>query len=186
MIVPQSQWTVQWPTNVINFKEQKSQGGVKEVLSYEDVTEASWQDAQGYEWLVFYLYWPNAAAAQIGGVHDPRNCLPASGWALMKESDQILWEFDEKTVLIFNTSVYSDKQGIQLFVFSCQWDPQGYAYNEKPNRFYSDRFRDVWLGNRKEGKQILQLVTTGYATEEMAREAFLQTVNKLIVAGSPK
>jgi len=124
-------------------------------LFTNDGQQASWTDADGLHWLLYYFTWPRARAAQLGGVHVPERCLPAVGWVLDRQGPNFTWSRGGVT-LVFNTYVFVHG-ATRIYVFYGQWDPSGYPYYEKTGRFPADRLLDAWDGERMRGKHLLEI-----------------------------
>src|SRR5690606_15252534 len=62
-----------------------------QALFFDQGEEASWFDAQGRRWILFYFEWERARAAHLGGVHVPELCLPAVGWVLEGQGPNLIW-----------------------------------------------------------------------------------------------
>jgi exosortase len=147
---------------------------LKQALYFSTGIQATWVDEAGHDWSLYNLQWKQGRAAQLGGVHSPESCLPAVGWTLAQQGDNLVWSH-HGLELVFNTYEF-DHGATRLFVFYCQWDPAGYHYYEKTGRYRADRLLDAWLADRKEGKQLLEIAighTPSLATATRLMEDFL-------------
>ncbi len=156
---------------------------LKQALYYSNGIEASWTDDSGHDWMLFNLQWQQARAAQLGGVHSPESCLPAVGWVMAQQGDNLVWKRGDLT-LVFNTYEF-DHGPTRLYVFYCQWDPAGYHYFEKTGRYRADRLLDAWHADRKEGKQLLEIAVEHTPSLAAAAELVQKFLQQAIVALPP-
>ena len=151
---------------------------VEQVLFFDDGLQAGWTDEAGHNWSLFDLQWTRARAAQLGGVHSPESCLPAVGWYMARQGQNLDWKRGGLEI-IFNT--YEFVHGpTHLFVFYGQWDPAGYHYYEKTGRFRSDRLLDAWQADRKQGKQLLEVAIEHAPSLEDATKLMRQFLDQSI------
>lgn len=156
---------------------------LKQALYYSDGIEASWTDDSGHDWMLFNLQWKQARAAQLGGVHSPESCLPAVGWVMAQQGENLVWQRADLT-LTFNTYEF-DHGATHLYVFYCQWDPAGYHYYEKTGRYRIDRLLDAWNADRKEGKQMLEIAVEHTPSLPAATELVKKFLTQAIVEVPP-
>jgi exosortase len=182
-IADKPRWSLNLDTAVPGAKSQAPSPDLRQALFFDRGVQATWTDRKGHEWFLYNLLWDHARAAQLGGVHSTENCLPSAGWVMNSQGPDYLWQRGGVT-LIFNTYVF-DHGPRRLFVFYCQWDPAGYPYNEKTGRIRSDRLLDAWRGDRKEGKQLLELALDHSSSLEAATTAVGQFLDAAIVVQPP-
>jgi len=148
-------WKLNLAAVTSNTKPVTPPDSLRQTLFYDHAIQAEWPDDSGRGWALYNLQWDHARSAQLGGVHSPESCLPAVGWLIVQQGDNLVWKHGD-IELIFNTYefVHGDTH---LHVFYCQWDPTGYAYFDKTGRYRSDRLLDAWNADRKQGKQLLEV-----------------------------
>jgi hypothetical protein len=151
----QPTWHLNLPAAVSDAKVEPLAPSLTQALYSDAGLQASWTDDAGHEWLLYYLVWQRARAAQLGGVHVPLRCLPAVGWVLDHQGPNLAWNHGGVS-LIFNTYVFVHGP-THIYVFYGQWDPAGYPYYDKIGRFPSDRLLDAWDGQRMAGKHLLEI-----------------------------
>jgi exosortase len=176
-------WKLNLATAAPAAKAEALSADLRQVLFYNDGIQAAWKDAGGHEWRLFNLQWTRARAAQLGGVHSPESCLPAVGWVKQRQGENLVWRRGG-IELVFNTYefAYGDQHA---FVFYGQWDPAGYRYYEKTGRERGDRLIDAWNGDRKEGKQLLEVAISDAASMEEAADMMRQFLDRGIVEVAP-
>lgn len=157
---------------------------LKQVLYYSTGVQANWVDDAGHDWTLFNLQWKEGRAAQLGGVHSPESCLPAVGWVMAGQGENLVWQHDGLE-LIFNTYAF-DHGSTRLFVFYCQWDPAGYRYHEKTGRYREDRLLDSWAADRKEDKQLLEIAVGHTSSLASATDLVRNFLDHAIVELPPK
>ncbi|MEO0796067.1 MAG: exosortase/archaeosortase family protein [Verrucomicrobiota bacterium] len=160
-------WNVDWDgaNSQVDFFPIEQR--VKDILHFEDGQLAKWAGPDQTRWVAYFLRWDDARSAQLGGIHNPEACLPYVGWRLVKKGDDYTWKSPDGLDLIFNT--YEFVHGsTKLYVFYCQWDRTAFPYHKKVGREVPDRFRDAWLGERKEGKIKFELFVYNARSREQA------------------
>lgn len=175
----QKDWVIDWQAATHDLSFEEIEPRIQEVLFYDKGEMATWTTPNQYRWIAYFFEWDSGKAAQLGGVHNPELCLPAVGWVMHGSPGELVWSGAEGLELIFNTYQFSSKQR-SVFVFYCQWDPQGYPYHTKIGRFRLDRLRDAWIGDRKEGKQVLEIIIEGPLSMKSAEEALRRFLDESI------
>jgi len=176
-------WKLNLATAAPQAKPESPPADLRQVLFYTDGIQAAWLDAGGHEWRLFNLQWTRARAAQLGGVHSPESCLPAVGWVKQQQGENLVWRRGGIEI-IFNTYEFAhDAQ--HAFVFYGQWDPAGYRYYEKTGRERADRLADAWSGDRKAGKQLLEVAISDAASMDEAAALMRQFLDHGIVERPP-
>lgn len=178
-----SRWTLNLGAAAPSAKPIKPSSDVEQVLFFDDGLQSGWTDDSGHNWSLYNLQWARARAAQLGGVHSPESCLPAVGWYMAQQGENLDWKRGGLEI-IFNT--YEFVHGpTHLFVFYGQWDPAGYHYYEKTGRFRSDRLLDAWQADRKQGKQLLEVAIEHASSLAEANQLMRQFLDQGIVETPP-
>jgi exosortase/archaeosortase family protein len=178
-VAGQAGWTLNLASAAPQAKTEEAPAALRQVLFYHDGIDAAWTDEDGRYWRLYNLQWTSARAAQLGGVHSPESCLPAVGWVKQQQGENLDWRRGGLE-LIFDCYEFSYKEKPQ-FVFYCQWDPAGYPYYEKTGRARSDRLLDAWEGDRKQGKQLLEVAISNAASLAEATKLMRQFLDQAIV-----
>ena len=181
--VAQPVWSLNLPAAVPAAKVAPVSPNLAQALFSDEGLQASWTDADGHEWLLYYFVWQRARAAQLGGVHVPLRCLPAVGWVLDHQGPNLTWSRDGVT-LIFNT--YEFVHGsTRIYVFYGQWDPAGYPYYDKTGRVPGDRILDAWDGQRMAGKHLLEIGLVNASSLPDATRAVQKFLDRALVINPP-
>jgi exosortase len=176
-------WKLNLATAAPQAKLEAPSADLRQVLFYSSGIQAAWTDGSGREWRLYNLQWSHARAAQLGGVHSPESCLPAVGWVKQQQGENLDWRRDGLE-LIFNAYEFTYQDAPQ-FVFYCQWDPAGYRYYEKTGRVRGDRLLDAWNGDRKQGKEMLEVAISNAASLTEATQLMRQFLDQAIVEEPP-
>lgn len=177
-------WEMNWYQGTQDLKFEEIQSRIKDVLFFDEGELVTWTTPNRYRWIAYFFEWDSGKAAQLGGVHNPELCLPAVGWQMDELVTDLIWEGPDGLELIFNSYRFSVPEKT-VYVFYCQWDPQGYPYHTKGGRFRLDRLHDAWIGDRKAGKQQLEIIIEGPHSMEDAKEALVSFLNdSVVVEGS--
>jgi len=59
-----------------------------DMLNPDQLFSATYINSQGHKVQLFFDYF--SSSVSVGGVHSPRNCLPGSGWTILKSEDRII------------------------------------------------------------------------------------------------
>ncbi|MBK5291387.1 MAG: exosortase/archaeosortase family protein [Acidobacteriia bacterium] len=173
-------WTATFPTNLPAFKLIELPERTRELIASDTSACASWSDANGSDWTVFFFRWnPTSIASMLKArIHRPERCLPASGLRLI--TDGGLETFAAAGLqLPFRRSTY-EAEGRTLHVFFCQWEDgseqQGGVWESK----LADRIRSVLVGRRKLGQQTMEVILTGPPTLDAATAALRSALPGLV------
>ena len=171
-------WDINWAQGAPSVEFKTIPASIKDILFYSKGVLGNWVTPSGEEWLVYFFEWDSAEAAQLSGFHNPELCLPAVGWTIEGEGEDLIWEKDNLR-LIFNTYSFT-AFNYTIYVFNCEWDPAGYPYYQKMGRLQTDRLYDAWIGDRKKGKKTLEIIMTGYSSITEAKKALYTFLSKAI------
>jgi len=172
------QWDIDWRVAGADLEHKPISPQIKDVLHYSRGEFVSWQSDPALHWLAYFFTWENGKSAQLGGVHNPEICLPATGWTLREKAADFVWRRDGLQ-LVFNRYHFQN-HSTAIYVFYCQWDPAGYPYHTKAGRYRRDRLYDAWVGDRKDGKQKLEIIIQGAANMEFAQGALTEFLNHAV------
>lgn len=178
-----SRWAVRWPNSESDFKSVPIAPEAESLLQYNEGGGASWEGADGHQWLMFFFRWfPGRSAARFIKVHRPDICLPASGRTMERDNGLRM-----VTVNGLNLPVRSyrfDDRGSPLHVFYCYWDART-SYETVSTAIAEDwsfrgRVRAALQGRREIGAQILEIIVSGYQDDKEASEALARELGRVV------
>jgi hypothetical protein len=114
-------------------------------------------------------------------MHRPENCLPAAGYKLTADRGNII--IQAANVSIPFHALDFEYAGERLYVFFCLWEGGLRAW-ERP-RIQDEwtlfaRLESVLFGKRNLGQQVLEVIISGYATQQEADAAFRREIAGMI------
>lgn len=173
------EWSVDWYADTYDLQFEDIDPRIQDMLFFSEGELVRWTTPNHYNWIAYFFEWDTGRSAQLGGVHNPEICLPAVGWKMERQYDDFIWQGPDGLELILNNYFFINEY-TEAYVFYTQWDPQGYPYHTKDGRLRTDRLRDVWVGDRKVGKQLLEVIIFGPESMEEARKAMIKFLNESI------
>ena len=173
-------WWVNYPTNLLSFREVPISQSVRKILKYDVGTSATWEDPDGGQWDADCFRWragsPTARMSALA--HRPEYCLTGSGNQMNAELGTRYFPANGLK-LPFRIYIFNAPER-PLYVFFCLWADG----TEKQTGFgktkYHDRLRSVLAGRRGLGQQTLELILTGYLSLETAEQAVRERLPGLI------
>jgi exosortase len=182
-IVSASRWAVSWPDSENNYKSVPIAPEAESLLQYNEGGGASWQGADGHQWIMFFFRWyPGRTAARFVKIHRPDICLPASGRTM--ERDNGLRMVNVNGVSLPVRSYRFDDRGSPLHVFYCYWDARSsyetVAAAEAEDWSFRGRVRAALQGRREIGAQILEIVVWGYQDDNEASDALARELARVV------
>jgi exosortase len=136
-----------------------------------------WAEDVVGRWLIYFMKWVTPEGSQISGLHYPGNCLTSLGWHLVQTYEPFEWKRNGVTLTVVPMA-FSMRNEL-VYVFDIQWDPSGYPYHQTQGlRIYRDRFIDVWEGNRKGQKHVLECIAYDFPSIESAKSSFKAFMDK--------
>ncbi len=184
-IVTASRWAVSWPDSENNYKSVPIASEAESLLQYNEGGGASWQGADGHQWIMFFFRWyPGRTAARFVKIHRPDICLPASGRTI--ERDNGLHMVGVNGVNLPVRSYRFNDRGSPLHVFYCYWDARSsyetVAAAETEDWSFRGRVRAALQGRREIGAQILEIVVWGYQDDNEANDALARELARVVRA----
>ena len=178
-----SHWAVQWPDSESNYKSVPIAPEAESLLQYNEGGGASWEGADGHQWLMFFFRWfPGRTAARFVKVHRPDICLPASGRTM--ERDYGLRMLTVNGLKLPIRSYRFEEGGAPLHVFYCYWDARSSYENASTaileDWSFSGRVRAALQGRREIGAQILEIVVWGYDDDAEADNALARELGRVV------
>jgi exosortase len=175
---PGPAWTVDLPVANPTFKELPFSTQARELLRFDEGKYGQWQEPDGSVWQAFYLNWkPGRVAGYLAKRHTPEACLTASG---LKMTAGPKLEMMNVRGVELPMRVYTfDSSGGPLQVFQCRWAAgETSSTTEDLTRF--NLIRGIWNGRGNQGQKVLEIIITGYDDPELARQALVRQLDKLI------
>jgi hypothetical protein len=155
-----------------------------ELLGCDRTRAASWRDAAGAEWTLFFLEWfpSRSRTALLARVHRPEVCLPSAGWVEVPPRSTVTASvagFD----LTFESMQFRDAQGRPIFVFYCPWEitpgrPGRTTTFDDDTRASS--LRRVWAHERILGQQTAEFFVTGVESRSAAEASLRKQLQSLV------
>jgi exosortase len=185
-IVSSSRWAVRWPESESNYKSVPIAPEAESLLQYNEGGGASWEGADGHQWLMFFFRWfPGRTAARFVKVHRPDICLPASGRTMQRDNGLRMLTVNGQSLPI--RSYRFEDRGAPLHVFYCYWDARSSYENAAAAAMedwsFRGRLRAALHGRREIGAQILEIVVWGYQDDTEANEALARELGRVVRAG---
>ena len=171
-------WTVDLPVANPTFKELPFTTQARELLRFDQGKYGQWQEPDGTVWQAFYLNWkPGRVAGYLAKRHTPEACLTASG---LKMTAGPKLEMMNVRGVELPMRVYTlDSSGGPLQVFQCRWAAgEASSTTEDLTRF--NLIQGIWNGRGNQGQKVLEIIITGYNDPELARQALVRQLDKLI------
>jgi len=173
MALPVITWSAEFPKRNATFVERPFSEKTKRLLRFNEGRRGSWETAEGLRCEAVFLQWnPGRAAASLGRVHRPENCLTAAGLDLVRAGG-LRWVSVADLRLPFQFYVFT-RNGFPFCVFYCLWEDRsnGEEFQIGNSRF-AQRLQPVLLGRRNTGQRSLEIAFWGVA-DEAAAEATLK------------
>lgn len=177
-------WGVAWPTGEQNYRSVPIADEAQELLRYNEGGGGAWAGADGHQWTMYFFKWlPGRTAGLFIKNHRPDVCLPASGMKLRSGVQNKLMAVNGVTLPI--RSYVFENGPTSLHVYYCYWDgtaPEA-APQDQENWTPAGRMEAVLRGKREVGTQMLEIVASGYQTEEEAEQAVRQQLAQVVRRG---
>ena len=181
---PGAAWSVTFPENNPTFKTLPITEKTRYLLRFDDGKQGQWSDSDGAVWQAFYYDWsPGRVAGYLAKRHTPEICMPAVGYTLRSGPELLL--LNVHNVLLPMRRYVFDTAGGSLNVYQCRWEAGAgkEAYVAQESARYN-LVRAIWAGRGSHGQKVLEIVVSGFADPEEARQALLKELDKLIQVGN--
>jgi exosortase len=179
-IKPGPAWSVVFPENNPSFKSLPIPEKTSYLLRFDDGKQGQWNESDGTVWQAFYFDWlPGRVAGYLAKRHTPEICMPAAGCTLRSGPELIMLNI-HGVVLPMRRYVF-DTPGSSLNVYQCRWEAGAgeETYVAQESARYN-LIRAIWAGRGNHGQKVLEIVVSGFADPEDARQALLKQLEKLI------
>ena len=177
---PGPTWTFNFPENMPAFKKLPIPEDSKNLLRYDEGSQAEWTESDGAVWQVFYCSWlPGRVAGYLAKRHTPEICLQATGLKMLSGPELTMVNIHGVQLPIRSYVFQTDNGPIQ--VFHCRWDAG--ADNSDYVAHDSARFnlvRAIWTGRGNQGQKVLEVIISGMNNPEQAKAALQRELEKYI------
>jgi exosortase len=179
-------WTMEWPWRNPTLSKLPLAQVAKQLLRYNQASSAAWREDDGTQWQMTYLRWlPGRTAVYLAKSHTPEICMPAAGHPV-----RIIPGLDYLSVhglsLPFRTYSFEER-GETYYVFYCLWEDRARDQSfQTTSLTYGNRLDPVLEGRRNLGQRSLEIVVSGYADVEQAKEALVRQLRTLIKVEKPE
>jgi exosortase len=177
---PGPAWSVNFPEANPTYKSLPLTTEEHELLRFDQGQQGQWQEPDGTMWQAFYFNWlPGRVAGYLAKRHTPDICITATGYNMI--SGPTLMVLNVNNVeLPMRHYVFASSIG-SLQVYQCHWEAgmgkDTYTANES-SRF--NLIRGIWAGRGNKGQKVLEIIIVGYNDPELARQALMRQLVKLI------
>lgn len=173
----QPTWEMDWDQVSLGVNVTPLEHALQSILFTDKGLKIQWAEENVGHWLIYHMEWATPEGGQISGLHNPGNCLTSVGWNLLKSYEVFEWKEGGVTLMVAPFAFALKNETV--YVFDIQWDPSGYPYHETQGlRIYTDRFSDIWHGNRKPHKRVIECIGYNFPTIESAQQHFKAFLGK--------
>jgi exosortase len=177
---PGPTWSLNFPETNPTYKNLPPTVEEHQLLQFDQGQQGQWQETDGSTWQAFYFNWrPGRVAGYLAKRHTPDICLTATGLKMISEPTLMVLDVNN-VELPMRHYVFASSSG-PLQVYQCHWEAgmgkDTYTAAES-SRF--NLIRGVWAGRGNQGQKVLEIVITGYADPELARQSLVRQLVKLI------
>jgi len=177
---PGPSWSVNFPVTNPTYKDVPLTVDEHVLLRFDQGQQGRWREPDGTVWQAFYYNWlPGRVAGYLAKRHTPDICITASGFSLTSGPELML--FDVNGVELPMRHYVFDSSVGPLQVYQCHWQAgmgkDSYTADES-SRY--NLIRGIWAGRGNKGQKVLEIIITGYDDPELARQALVRELGKLI------
>ena len=171
---------MEWPRNNPTLAEAPVPARTEQLLRYDEVRSAAWQENDGTRWQMTYLRWlPGRIAVHLAKGHTPEVCFSAAGHSVrpLGGLDYLPVHGLELPFLSYRV----EDPGYKVFVFYCLWEDRAQSqFFETTMLTYGNRLGPVFAGRRNVGERSIEIVIAGIDDAQAARTAVIRQLEKLI------
>lgn len=167
---PTVEWTVQLPKDTDGYQTVRFTDRQMRALKHDEEECGTWSEADGIEWIVYYLRWlPGAMVSRMEArSHRPEHCLPSSGRVLMENGGVRRYQFKG---LEFPLRRFTFGDGPKtLHVFFCLFEDGSDQLPNVEPLTYRDRLHAALGARRNVGQRSIQVAVSGYPDMESAEK----------------
>jgi exosortase len=179
-IKPGPSWSVKFPEDNPTYKDLPLTTEDHELLRFDQGQQGQWQEADGTTWQAYYFNWlPGRVAGYLAKRHTPDICITASGFKMTAGPELTVLEVNG-VELPMRHYVFDSSSG-PLQVYQCHWEAglgkDSYTADESARY---NLIRGIWAGRGNKGQKVLEIIITGYDDPELAKQALIRQLPKLI------
>lgn len=184
-ILPGVEWSVALPEANPTFKILPLAEKARKLLRFDEGKEGQWREEDGTVWQAFYFSWaPGRVAGYLAKRHTPDICMPAAGRTLRSGPELTILKVND--VELPMRGYVFESAGSPLYVYQCRWEAgegrETYVAQESARY---NLVRGIWAGRGIHGQKVLELMVSGYQDSELAKQALLRQLEKLIKVEAP-
>jgi len=173
-------WTVSYPKDNPTYKDLPLTVDEHELLRFDQGQQGQWREPDGTLWQAFYYNWlPGRVAGYLAKRHTPDICITASGFNMISGPELLVLKV-HNVELPMRHYVFDSSLG-PLQVYQCHWQAgmgeDSYTADES-SRY--NLIRGIWAGRGNKGQKVLEIIITGYEDQNLAKQALLRQLDKLI------
>lgn len=173
-------WNVIYPTNATSFERIELSERVNKLMGHDEGGAASWMEPDGIEWTCYFFKWypRSIETVMMSRVHRPDVCLPAAGFRQIGDSTALKVRA-RGLELPFRSYTY-ESNGRHVHVFFCHWEVGNERQLGTQSSMHLDRLLSVLSRKRRLAHQSLELIATGYPSQEAAISGFTASIERWI------
>jgi exosortase len=179
-LTPGPTWSVNFPEANPTYKDLPLTVDEHQLLRFDEGRQGQWQEPDGTVWQAFYYNWlPGRVAGYLAKRHTPDICLTATGLKMVSEPTLTVLNVNN-VELPMRHYIFESSSG-PLQVYQSHWEAgmgKDTYTAEESSRF--NLIRGIWAGRGNQGQKVLEIVITGYADPDVAQQALLRQLDKLI------
>jgi exosortase len=179
-IQPGAAWSVVFPENNPTFKSLSISPKAAILLRFDEGKEGQWQIDDGVLCQAFYFSWvPGRVAGYLAKRHTPDICMSAAGQTLRSGPELMVLKVHD-VELPMRSYLFETSNG-PLYVYQCRWEAGEGAetyFAQESARF--NLIRGIWAGRGVHGQKVLEIILSGCADSESARQTLLRQLDSLI------
>jgi exosortase len=177
---PGPNWSVNFPEANPTYKDLPLTTEAHELLRFDQGQQGQWQEPDGTVWQTFYFNWqPGRVAGYLAKRHTPDICMTATGLKMTSGPELTVLNVNN-VELPMRHYVFESASG-PLQVYQCHWEAgvgKDTYTAEESSRF--NLIRGIWAGRGNQGQKVLEIIITGYDNPELARQALVRQLEKMI------
>jgi hypothetical protein len=174
------QWSVSLPTHLDTFERIEFTPRQSRALRHDEEQCGTWRDADGSEWVTYYLRWlPDAMVGRLDARrHSPDHCLPSAGRTLKEDAG--LRAFPVHGIRLEVRRYVFDDGGRPLHVFYCLSEDGAEGRPRVTPLGNAERLLETLSARRRVGQRSFEIIVSGYSSLEEAEKSFESKLPQLI------
>ena len=178
-----AQWSFVWPVQKSDYAEVPISKVEVENLLFNEGRGGEWNNRDGSHWTAYFFKWSQGPSWSriLSRGHRPEICFPAAGYKPCGDHGLVTVQVNGLSIPFH--ALDFEAGGQKAYVFFCLWEDGGNgAELPQSGDDWSQvaRLRSVLAGERGMAQQTLEIVVTGYESQDQAETAFRQEITTLI------